>query len=643
MSYNFMTLALHGMSISVPPAEELQSKAAVKKGTGRKNFFWGSAAQKTRCFIVPDELPRNVMTLELAREMLNISAMICVLYGATSCVHEYLDICRVIASKFEQLSLSGNDDSDHNAVGFVDRILDVTNPEYEPFYRSAMATRNSGKRCLSLEMSLRSIVNLSDIIKKIPLISKDSDVVDVRKRFNSSVASDIGGDDESSGFQSLAAVSYVQRPIINVDSASFGMSSDSLATMDRISIMICNACALASVARFAEAIELTDTIIELQRTIAKEHGGAMWRFIYLYKIWLSFVSGYGNNIHRKLDSLSCGLVVLEQNSLSKWIRDLRGLYKVLGTSPGGAVLGLEDDIRNIKSVLKSDRPSGCSGATSALAYALDCQPVEAVNMAKYSLKKLSTRKAITFVGPLFMFVAGYATAIAMELYAMELSQNESNIDRKYTEHKWRLDARRKSTAAIRRYEVAKECVIMALEHLRSTYKTFQPCVVLLYRALKIKLLVCDAIMKKTVSKIPFNSMMCEVKTAPFAEFKFGMSFLKLEKLNLRAVYSRVHATVSETDEGVNVVRGLFGSLGFRSLSLDVMGLFRFAPNESYRAHSNSFDSVIFDDSMDGKNVTMTAKATTLHDPGEIDRLSRLIGKYQPVTFADIPTRELLTK
>lgn len=646
---NFMILSLHGLNIIVPEVPELVRKSLGKGNIGVSDSWFSSFSRRVRGDdksrdILTGPLPENIMALKLARSLLEYLSMTYLLHGATTTVPSLMNVCSRINLKIRDTGATRrNDGGFFSPTGFVDRIVDPDCSISDMVHEEEKNGISTQSDLTLLGMSLSCVVNRTKGVKPFAISHSrsfdEADIVNTTQHLPSETFLRL--ENKASSVQSLSAISYVESAAATHYFSATSSDRADFATYDYAIVNCETANFNASKGKFKECLRYLDNGIRLLTCMSDESGGTMQRYVYLFKNWVSFVCGRNAKFFLRLDEISKFVAVFEQVTLYKWALELRSLHLVLNSLRGKACSSISDILRKLREIRKSDNPSASTSAVIALACALDNNPIQAVTYAKYSLQKLVQRDCVTFVRPLFIFIAGYAAAIAMELYAaamIDTSDHERVPDtqgKHYTPLDWFLEANRKSSKAARRYELAKECVSMAQQRLRVVYKASQPCVVTLYRALKIKHSVCDAVRTNKVRKLPYKNMVCTIKTDGFNEFVFGNVFLKLEQLNLKVLFEdETRDTVNMTETACNVaidaICAMFSSMGCKVPNLDNFGLFRFTPS-----NLDALELLSLPASTEGsENALVGPSLASPESKDNYDRISRIVKQYQAVNITE---------
>lgn len=720
-SANLIKLALYGMHLPVALGPDIglstvgklstliSSQKCVKdtavgtvkesSNVNKKPRLWKSlssvfSSSNSKVSLASTSLPDNVTTLKLAMSLFEHLVMINILHGTTANTTKNLQYCSDIKSKICHIMSAGIHYERNSAVSFVDRIIDpdeVLEVEEETrlryFNNSALS---------SIGQSLRSVIYRSKGIKKMErgaksitalrsVTERDLEIDTIGETYNS--PSSAGNN--SNSVYSLSSVSYEQTtPSATPGTMSTKQSGtpnttdtptdfkgkyiarngqNSVVVFEQAVFLLDKAMSDASSAKFNTCLLCLRRGAVLLSCLSDEVGGTIRQFVHLFQAWCSFASGHGSRSKVLLEVISKVVSVYEQATLYKWAVELRALKLVFGPSEVTTVSAVHELMKQLREILKSDKPTACSSSILALHYACDKNPCDAVIQARYAILKLIPRDAVTFIAPIFLFVAGFAAAICMELYisvmvggidmtgtpplADRTSRNlsselceDSSQNRVQEKESWIAEAQRSSQKAKRRLQFAEECVSMAQDRLKSIYKTSQPCIVTLYRALKIKHMLCNAVLNKTINKLPYSSLMSDTKTVAFTEFSFGHAFLRLEQLNLSTIYnaerqkSKDFALTRAAD--TREVAQLFQTLGCPKVKLEAFGLHRFDSSSS-ESLGNTMRSAHSMSSTCSEGHIRFGSSNAFDDADDLRRISRLVTQYRPVDGEDYSPKDIL--
>jgi hypothetical protein len=656
-------------------------------------------------------LPDNITTLKLAMSLFEHLSVITLMHGSTPTSQHHLRYCIAIKVKICDLLALNREYIQNSSSSFIDRIID---PEEGQEVEDETMLRYCRKYPLSIAgQALKAIsCRASGGGKKAerrphPVLDsiaesrdyEDEPSVPAQGRGHGLHSPDVFGsptsvEEHSGSVYSLSSVSYEQTtPGATPETLSSSKYSggtpntdntnptnlkgqyierngrNAAVVFDQAVILVDKALLDASKAEFKTGMLCLRRASVLLGCLGDEVGGASRQFVHLYQAWCYFVCGNVSKSNVLLEVISKFVSVFEQSTLYKWAIELKALKMVVNGTGYASSMTISDLITNLREILKTDKPSACSSAIMAMSYAIGGQPLLAVTHARYAILKLSQRDAVTFVAPLFIFIAGYAAAIAMEAYidiiilsstdALPVYHSEpirnlySDFDdnEEKLEESWITEARKKSYKAMRRVEFADECVSMAQKRLRSVYKTSQPCMVQLYRALKIKHLICNAVLNKTVSKLPYSHLMSDIKTSDYNDFVFGYSFLRLEKVRLSAIYNAEKQLTKEASSAreneLREIAQMFSTIGCQREKLKSFGLFRFSADALVSAFNLQVNahylSLSYSNASSRGMGSSQSNAEGYEDnPDDLLRISRIVQNVQhfrPVNVEDFKMKD----
>lgn len=665
---------------------------AVPADTHNKKGVWGTfssvfSSKKGSSASTSSKLPDNLATLKLSLSLFEHLSMINLLHGAASTVVQYLKCCGDIKAKICHIISVGSRFERPTVVSFVDEIIE---PEETPELEEEARHRYLNNSTLSVVgQSLRGIGHRTLGLKGAESKPQRLRPVESVSENDGEAGSDVfnspssGGAGSSSAY-SLSSVSYEQSTLgATPETGTSSKKTDtpnttsstptdfkgrciarngqnSAIVVEQALTLVDKAMHDASTAKFNTCLLCLRRCSVLLRCLSDEVGGTTQQFVNLYQAWCTFVNGHASKSKIILEVISKVVSVYEQATLYKWAVELRALKLVLGPADTANVSAVYEMMKQLREILKSDTPTACSSAIMALYYATNRDPVQAVTHSRFAILKLLQRDAVTFVGPVFLFIAGYAAAIAMELYTSAMmegvypSPTGVNTSRSLSSElngeadapapepeEWYIEAKAKSYTATRRYELAEECVSLAQQRLRTVYKTSQPCVVTLYRALKIKHLLCNAVTKRVVTNLPYSTLMSTAKTDPFQDFVFGHAFLRLEQVNLSIIYhqekhfSRERALSRDGD--IRELIQLFSSLGCPKFKLRSFGLCRF--DVSSAESLGTIRSIHSLSTMYSEASSRMGSSNMYDSPEDLRRISRIVTQYRPVEVDEFVPRE----
>ena len=222
---------------------------------------------------------------------------------------------------------------------------------------------------------------------------------------------------------------------------------------------------------------------------------------------------------------------------------------------------------------------------------------------------------MTPIGAIYLFCAGYAAALALD---------SNNQDK----------AKSSEYSVVRRSDVAIELITMTLKKLQTIYKTSQPCLVSLYRALKIKYTVSVSLSNGVLHRVPVGKLLSTQKTNPYCDFVFGEAFLRLEIVNFLCRIPRItKALTVRKDAEIRTMRGLFIQLGCSTSEFTNLPLFRHAS-----ASMGQSNQPILEKSQTGTSSRSSiSRASTTgsgedntENPNTIKKITRIVRNYREI-------------
>jgi hypothetical protein len=631
-------LALHGMKLPLTMPEAFEVSTAVKAGEAAptsSGFSWRSVIAKLTPSKKPEpfrpaatNLPGNQLTLKLTMDLYEHLSMIHILHGITETILPQLKNCADIKAKVDKMSSSGKKARSNAGavIGFIDEIVleDQSVVETTIVAKPTKTTLSAIAFSLKL-MTLRATGHKTEENSMVSL--KDA-LLEAAERDNRAKSDDgKTGTPESSNLSkspnTMSSVSFEQssphpdsdfNPPHAMDSKK-PKSTPKSATMEQTVCLLDKALECVALARFSDAFLCLRRGGLLLGSLGEEGGGTFRQFLYLFQAWCCFSCGRSSKCKVLLEVIMKFASLFEQSTLYKWAVELKALRFILTSTRSSIRTGVEEYMKLIKSATKNDRLSACSSSLYAFTLGLEGDVAECLTYAKYAIARLSQRNSVTPIGAIYLFCAGYAAALALD----SNSQNKTNSS---------------DYAVARRSDVAVELISITLKKLQNIYKTSQPCLVSLYRALKIKYTVSVSLSNGVLHRVPVGKLLSTQKTNPYCDFVFGEAFLRLEIVNFLCRIPRsTKALIVRRDAEIRTMRGLFVQLGCSSSELTNLPLFRHAAASMGHPKEPTLEKE--QTSMSSKSSISRMSTTGSADenaenPNNIKKITRIVRNYREI-------------
>lgn len=555
-------LSLHGLKLPVidkegglPFSEFTSTKERSRTGniiqTGNSNVkstsAWNAIKSKLKLLLSPEEeyasigqhLDNNIVLLKLALSLYEHLCMIQLIHGVVQGAQQLLTYCADIKHKINRISRlepgkkQSDDDDDNDDISIIGSAIE------------ALMLRALGGP-LANNLSLITIVDNS---------LRDADVK--CRLEDPSIASSPELKSSVSFEQSLNVLSE----FVHTSSLSpCPIESPKSSKLSTVLCLINKSVESASICNFNIAFQCMHRACLLVGHWGIDTGSTFRQFIYLFDYWCCFVSGRASRSTHLLKFIGEFACSLGQCTLFKWTTELKVLqFIILGSdiNPKRSSV-IEKYLISIQSATKRDRPSVCSSALLSLSLALDADYSNSFVYAKYAITKLSQRLSVTFVGAIFLFCAAYAAAIILEWHA-----SFKSAGRKY----------RFPTSY--HIDLIMSYIVLSMKKLKNLYQTSQPCLIWLYRALKIKYALCEALMKGLLHKLSTNKLTSTAKAKIFDEFLIGKLFMHLECVNvLSRLTQPSRHQLEQLEQEVKITSELFVAMGSPQKDVNKMWLFQ---------------------------------------------------------------------
>jgi hypothetical protein len=315
----------------------------------------------------------------------------------------------------------------------------------------------------------------------------------------------------------------------------------------------------ASISNFDSVFQCMRRACLLVSNWGSDAGAALHQFLYLFDCWCSFVSGRTSKsmpLLKFIDEFSCSF---EQCTLFKWTTELKALqYIILGfDATSKCSFTIEKYVESIRSATKKDYPSACSSALLALSLAIDGDYRESFVYSKFAITKLSQRLSVTFIGAIYLFCAAYAAAIVLESHY------------KYS------DSPTKPFPLAHHVDSIRNCITLTMRKLKTLYQTSQPCLIWLYRTLKIKYAGVHVRVKGLIKQHSIKKLISSTKINKYDDFLIGKLFMHLECVNMLSRLSQPsRKQLKELQDEMSFTGELLVSMGSAQKNISNMWLFQ---------------------------------------------------------------------